>query len=253
MKAIMTGVALAAVIAAAPALAGERWQVAQAESGTEQIQPDVQSTPCPEGETQAADGSCAPDAAGTGAAEEPAVTEEPEAAQTEEPAAEEPATETAQEPAVEEEPEAEAAETEEPAGEETEMVAESGEKFIGEQGDNSILASELVGLTVYNTADEALGDINDIAWAEDGGIEAVVIGVGGFLGIGEKQVAVAFDAFNMSTDENGDRRIVLDATSDELAAAPDFVTAAEKLALLRAEQEQSLPPAEGMPAPAPAQ
>jgi hypothetical protein len=238
MKAIMTGVALAAVIAAAPALAGERWQVAQAESGAEQIQQDVQSTtPCPEGETQAADGSCAPDAAGTGAAEEQPLTEEPEAAQTEEPAVEEPA--------------AEAAQTEEPQGEETEMVAESGGKFIGEQSDNAILASELVGLTVYNSADEALGDINDIAWTEDGGIEAVVIGVGGFLGIGEKQVAVAFDAFSMSTDENGDRKIVLDATSDELAAAPDFVTAAEKLALLRAQQDQAAPPAEGMPAPAP--
>jgi hypothetical protein len=238
MKAIMTGVALAAVIVAAPALAGERWQVAQAESGAEQIQQDVQSTtPCPEGETQAADGTCAPDAAGTGAAEEQPLTEEPEAAQTEEPAVEEPA--------------AEAAQTEEPQGEETEMVAESGGKFIGEQSDNAILASELVGLTVYNSADEALGDINDIAWTEDGGIEAVVIGVGGFLGIGEKQVAVAFDAFSMSTDENGDRKIVLDATSDELAAAPDFVTAAEKLALLRAQQDQAAPPAEGMPAPAP--
>jgi hypothetical protein len=238
MKAIMTGVALAAVIAAAPALAGERWQVAQAESGAQQIQQDVQSTtPCPEGETQAADGTCAPDAAGTGAAEELPLTEEPEAAQTEEPAVEEPA--------------AEAAATEEPEGEETEMVAEAGEKFIGEQSDNAILASELIGLTVYNSADEALGDVNDIIWTDDGGVEAMVVGVGGFLGIGEKQVAVAYDAFNISTDESGSRKLVLDATSDELAAAPDFVTAAQKLALMRAEQEQTLPPAEGMPAPAP--
>ena len=50
-----------------------------------------------------------------------------------------------------------------------------------------------MGATVYGPGDENLGDINDVILAKEGGIDAVVIGVGGFLGIGEKNVAVAFD------------------------------------------------------------
>ena len=64
----------------------------------------------------------------------------------------------------------------------------------------------------------------------------MVVGVGGFLGIGEKSVAVNYNALNITTDENGKKKLVLDATSDELAAAPEFVTTAQKLAEARAQQ-----------------
>ena len=53
--------------------------------------------------------------------------------------------------------------------------------------------SKLVGLSVYNDNNESLGSINDLLTDKDGDIKAVVLGVGGFLGVGEHLVAVPFD------------------------------------------------------------
>jgi sporulation protein YlmC with PRC-barrel domain len=53
--------------------------------------------------------------------------------------------------------------------------------------------SKLVGLNVYNDSNESLGSINDMLTDKSGGIKAVVIGVGGFLGVGEHLVAVPID------------------------------------------------------------
>lgn len=54
-------------------------------------------------------------------------------------------------------------------------------------------ASKLMGLDVYNDANEKLGDINELILDKDGKVSAVVIGVGGFLGMGEHDVAVTMD------------------------------------------------------------
>ena len=54
-------------------------------------------------------------------------------------------------------------------------------------------ASKIVGLNVYNDNNESLGSINDLLPDKNGNIKAVVIGVGGFLGVGEHLVAVPFE------------------------------------------------------------
>jgi sporulation protein YlmC with PRC-barrel domain len=54
-------------------------------------------------------------------------------------------------------------------------------------------ASKIVGLSVYNNNDQNVGSINDLLTDRSGTIKAVVIGVGGFLGMGEHLVAVSFD------------------------------------------------------------
>ena len=54
-------------------------------------------------------------------------------------------------------------------------------------------ASKVKGVNVYNNANEKIGDINEILFDNAGKIEAVVIGVGGFLGMGEHDVAVPFN------------------------------------------------------------
>jgi sporulation protein YlmC with PRC-barrel domain len=59
-------------------------------------------------------------------------------------------------------------------------------------------ASKLVGLSVYNEKNESVGSINDMLTDKDGKIVAVVIGVGGFLGVGEHLVAVPFDKIKFS-------------------------------------------------------
>lgn len=54
-------------------------------------------------------------------------------------------------------------------------------------------ASKLVGLAVYNDSNEKLGDISEILVDKTGKINAVIIGVGGFLGVGQHDIAVTFD------------------------------------------------------------
>lgn len=54
-------------------------------------------------------------------------------------------------------------------------------------------ASKMVGLNVYNQANEKLGDISEVLLDKSGRVQAVVIGVGGFLGVGQRDVAIAFD------------------------------------------------------------
>jgi sporulation protein YlmC with PRC-barrel domain len=54
-------------------------------------------------------------------------------------------------------------------------------------------ASKIIGLSVYNDNNESLGSINDLLTDKNGSIKAVVLGVGGFLGVGEHLVAVPFD------------------------------------------------------------
>jgi len=61
-------------------------------------------------------------------------------------------------------------------------------------------ASKVVGLNVYNDTNESLGSINDLLTDKSGNIKAVVIGVGGFLGVGEHLVAVPFDKIKFVTE-----------------------------------------------------
>ena len=86
-------------------------------------------------------------------------------------------------------------------------------------------ASELIGATVYDrSGDEAqsIGEINDLIVEDDGSVSAAIIGVGGFLGVGEKNVVVSFNALEMTKDEEGDRYVILATTKEDLEAAPAF-------------------------------
>lgn len=86
------------------------------------------------------------------------------------------------------------------------------------------LASNIIGETVYNgTADDAqnIGKVNDVVIAPDGKVESVVIGVGGFLGIGEKNVAVTYGDVDWA-ERDGDRWLVVNASKEQLQALADF-------------------------------
>jgi sporulation protein YlmC with PRC-barrel domain len=61
-------------------------------------------------------------------------------------------------------------------------------------------ASKLVGVNVYNDANEKIGDINDVILDKSGKVENVVLGVGGFLGMGEHYVAVPYDKLKWSNE-----------------------------------------------------
>jgi sporulation protein YlmC with PRC-barrel domain len=91
------------------------------------------------------------------------------------------------------------------------------------QGDH--LATNIIGMQVYSSAAvdaELIGDINNLVVGQNGEVQAVVIGVGGFLGIGEKDVAVSMDSLEMAMAEDNTQRYVLQATREALNEAPAF-------------------------------
>src|SRR6476469_9718037 len=61
-------------------------------------------------------------------------------------------------------------------------------------------ASKVVGLSVYNDNNESIGSINELLMDKSGNIKAVVIGVGGFLGVGEHLVALPLDKVRFDTE-----------------------------------------------------
>jgi sporulation protein YlmC with PRC-barrel domain len=91
-------------------------------------------------------------------------------------------------------------------------------------------ASRLIGQRVDNMQGENIGDINDLVVGPDGQIRAVVIGVGGFLGLGEREVAVPMNSLQMTAQSSGtgttsgttgsSNTVKLNTTKDQLKEAP---------------------------------
>ena len=89
---------------------------------------------------------------------------------------------------------------------------------------DGFLASNIIGENVYNgTGDnaEAIGDVNDVLIDKDGKAQALIIGVGGFLGVGERDVAVEFTKVSWAENDN-DRWLVYPSTKEQLEALPQF-------------------------------
>lgn len=94
--------------------------------------------------------------------------------------------------------------------------------FAASEG--QILATTLIGKELYNGNGEnaeSIGEVNDVVLAPNGTAEAVVVAVGGFLGIGEKDVAVDFERIGW-TERDGERWLTISATQEELESAPAF-------------------------------
>jgi sporulation protein YlmC with PRC-barrel domain len=75
-------------------------------------------------------------------------------------------------------------------------------------------ASKLVGLAVYNESNEKLGDISELLLDNTGKINAVIVGIGGFLGVGQHDIAVSFDQLKWVNEP------IRTASSDRAPAAP---------------------------------
>lgn len=86
-----------------------------------------------------------------------------------------------------------------------------------------ISAKKLINESVKNAANETIGDINDVLISSDGKIAAVVVGVGGFLGMGEKDVALPFDQLMFANDADGDLSVSTGMTKESLQSAPEYV------------------------------
>jgi hypothetical protein len=94
--------------------------------------------------------------------------------------------------------------------------------FVTQQPTGEWLVTHFLGAIVKNTKGESIGDINDVLFDKDGRISTAVLGVGGFLGIGEKSVAVPFTSLTLKAGP-GDTHVIEVALSKEaLLSAPAF-------------------------------
>jgi sporulation protein YlmC with PRC-barrel domain len=75
---------------------------------------------------------------------------------------------------------------------------------------------------VYDTQENKIGEVNDILLDKDGRVSTVIVGVGGLLGVGEKDVAVPFNALKVG-EKDGDRYLVMNATKEALEKAPGYI------------------------------
>ena len=121
--------------------------------------------------------------------------------------------------------------------------------FVQKQGSDQWLFSKFKGTDVIGTDDKKIGDVSDVLFDKDKKILAYVVGVGGFLGIGSKDVAIDPASFQMvpGKDQN-DFKLRLAMTKDELKAAPAF----EPYQAPRPVSSSNISPTRPMGAPPPA-
>jgi hypothetical protein len=117
------------------------------------------------------------------------------------------------------------------------------------QEPNTVLAKgDLIGQTVYAPDKAKIGSISDLILSKDAkSVEGFVIGVGGFLGIGEKSVALKLDKLKMTTAADGTMELAMDMTKDELRNTPSFKSKRDVDAEKAAEQRRNEAPQRPMP------
>ncbi len=112
-------------------------------------------------------------------------------------------------------------------------------------------AGTLIGMTVYDTSGEKVGQVKDILFNENGQATGVVLSVGGVLGLGAKQVGLQWSEVDIQPDAEVAK---IQYNKDQLEAAPDFKTQeaqrAESEAAQMQLQNQTAPAAGTAPAPA---
>jgi sporulation protein YlmC with PRC-barrel domain len=83
----------------------------------------------------------------------------------------------------------------------------------------SVTVTDWYKQSVYDTQNNKIGDVKDVLVDSDGRINALILSVGGFLGAGEKDVAVKFDAVK-KTEKDNSVRLTMNANKDDLKSAP---------------------------------
>jgi sporulation protein YlmC with PRC-barrel domain len=94
-------------------------------------------------------------------------------------------------------------------------------KIMTDVPPNSMPVTNYYKQNVYDPGNNKIGEVDDVLLGADGKINALVIGVGGFLGIGEKHVIVPFNAVKADRKDNK-WQLMMNSSKDELKAAPGF-------------------------------
>ena len=96
--------------------------------------------------------------------------------------------------------------------------------FMHTQDANELRGTKLIGAAVYGPDNKSIGEVNDVLIDKDGRVTAVVVGVGGFLGVGQKNVGLPFHALNVERKQGGSAidKIAVSYTKQQLKDAPQF-------------------------------
>ena len=101
-------------------------------------------------------------------------------------------------------------------------VPKDGPNFVQVQN-TDMLSSNVVGLDIYNSQNDDIGKVQDIAFDASKKVTGYILSVGGFLGMGTRYVTVNPDAVMVSYDaQNKVWKATMNATKDELKSAPEF-------------------------------
>jgi sporulation protein YlmC with PRC-barrel domain len=115
-------------------------------------------------------------------------------------------------------------------------TAAVGKAALTEMPIDKIRAEDLIGTTVYGADDAKVGKIGDVVLTGDKKIDAVIVDVGGFLGMGAKEVAVGFEKLKFMTDKDGNKYLYTSFTKAQLTAQ----TAYDKGTYAQARDKQRL-------------
>ena len=86
---------------------------------------------------------------------------------------------------------------------------------------DSVSVTDYYKQNVYDASDNTIGEVSDVLLDKDGRVTAVILSVGGFLGLGTKYVNIPFNALHM-TEKNGQRYLVMETTKETLTSAPGY-------------------------------
>lgn len=107
--------------------------------------------------------------------------------------------------------------------------ADTTPRVLMQQQESQKTSADLLGLAVFSPQGETVGKISQLVIDQEQRVSAVVLSVGGFLGLGTKSVAVPVEAVQFDT-KGGKNLAVVNLTNDELANAPEFKTLAQQKA-----------------------
>jgi sporulation protein YlmC with PRC-barrel domain len=100
-------------------------------------------------------------------------------------------------------------------------MAAGGSGLLTSVPSSSVTVTDWYKQDVYDPSNAKIGEIMDVLVAKDGQVQAAIVGVGGFLGAGEKDVAVSFNSIKQ-TMKNDKVYLTMDTTKDALKKAPGF-------------------------------
>ena len=87
----------------------------------------------------------------------------------------------------------------------------------------ALTAEDLDGAPLYGVNDDSIGEIEDLVVTEDGKIEQAIVDIGGFLGMGEHRIAIAFDELQIiRIDDGSDLRVYVSASKEQLEAREPY-------------------------------